>query len=295
MDKTDQLLQGAIDLHIHSGPGLIDRSLNHAEACREAMAAGMEAIVLKDQHGTTANLTLFLQEYIIKDHPLKVYGGIPLNNTVGGVHPQVVEAAIAYGAKIVWMPTLSAKHHKEEHARNGAARATMPKPRKSLTYDPPLTILDGNGRLLPEIREICRLIAQSDIILGCGHLSKKETDLLIEEAQAQRVRKILINHPELHLGVTLNDMKEYAHAGVYLEHVLTLIYSKKSTYEYIFDMIKAAGADHTVISSDLGQTGRPTPVQGLREFLDAMLKMGLSETEIKAVTHGNPAKLLNLA
>jgi hypothetical protein len=257
MEKIDQLLQGAIDLHIHSGPGLIDRSLNHAEACREAMAAGMKAIVLKDQHGTTANLICFLQDCIIQDHPLRVYGGVPLNNAAGGVQPQVVEAAIAYGAKVIWMPTLSAKHHKEEHARqSAAARATMPKPRISLVYDPPLTIIDGNGRLLPEIKEICRLIAQADIILACGHLSKKETDLLIEEAQAQQVKKILINHPELHLGVTLDDMKEYARAGVYLEHVLAIIYSKKSTYEYIFEMIRTAGAGQTVISTDLGQPGR---------------------------------------
>ena len=46
MDKIDQLLQGAIDLHIHSGPGLIDRSLNHVEACQEAMAAGMSGKTL---------------------------------------------------------------------------------------------------------------------------------------------------------------------------------------------------------------------------------------------------------
>jgi hypothetical protein len=296
MDKIEQLLEGAIDLHIHSGPGLIDRSLNHVEACQEAMAAGMKAVVLKDQHGTTANLVPFLREYIIRDHPLMVYGGVPLNNAAGGVNPRVVEAAIGYGAKVIWMPTLSAKHHKEEHARqNAAARATMPKPRIVLASDPPITLLDGNGRLLPEVKEICQMIAQADIILGCGHLSKKETDLLIEEAKAQGVKKIVINHPELHLGVTLDDMRGYAKAGVFLEHVLAIIYSKKSTYEYILEMIRAAGAGQTVISTDLGQPGRPRPVQGLKEFLGAMLRLGLTENEIKTVLHDNPAKLLNLA
>jgi len=41
MDKITKLLQGAVDLHVHSGPGLIPRSLDHAEAVKQALAVGM--------------------------------------------------------------------------------------------------------------------------------------------------------------------------------------------------------------------------------------------------------------
>ena len=295
MGKVEQLLRGAVDLHVHSGPELIDRSLNHVEACQDAMAAGMKAIVLKDQHGTTANLTFFIQEYVIKDAPFKVFGGIPLNNTVGGVNPRVVEAAIGYGAKIVWMPTLSAQNHKEGHSKQTpAAQATMPKPKKSLASDPPLAILDGNGRSLPELKDICRMIAQADIILASGHISKREMDILIDEAKAQGVKKIMINHPQHLYGASLDDMREYAKAGVYLEHGCALIHSNKLTYEYIFEMIKAGGAEQSIICSDLGQIGRPRPVEGIRLTVEALLKLGLTQAELKTVLCDNPAQLLNL-
>ena len=38
MDKIAKLLRGAVDLHVHSGPGLIPRSLDHAEAVKQALA-----------------------------------------------------------------------------------------------------------------------------------------------------------------------------------------------------------------------------------------------------------------
>lgn len=293
-DKIESLLQGALDLHIHSGPGLIDRSVTHMEACREAMAVGMQAIVLKDHFASTASIAYVLQEEVVKDALFRVFGGIVLNNTVGGVNPAVVEAAIRYGAKIVWMPTLSAAHHKESLKHQSAeAIATLPKAKNPLKYDPPLSILDANGRLIPEVRDICRMIADADIILASGHISKPEADRLFEEALAQGVKKIVLTHPELHFGATLDDMRDYGRAGIYLEHVLTLLYSNKSTYPYICEMTRAAGAEHTIISSDLGQPKRPKPVEGMRKFFAATLDQGLSEAEIRTM-HANAARLLNL-
>ncbi len=46
MDKITKLLQGAVDLHCHSGPGLIPRSLDHAEAVKQALAVGMRGLVV---------------------------------------------------------------------------------------------------------------------------------------------------------------------------------------------------------------------------------------------------------
>jgi hypothetical protein len=47
MDKITKLLKGAVDLHVHSGPGLIPRSLDHAEAVKQAR--GGERPALHDQ------------------------------------------------------------------------------------------------------------------------------------------------------------------------------------------------------------------------------------------------------
>jgi hypothetical protein len=48
------------------------------------------------------------------------------------------------------------------------------------------------------------------------------------------------------------------------------------------------------ISSDLGQAYAPVPVEGYRMFLAAFLKCGLSDKEIRLMTHDNPATLLGL-
>jgi hypothetical protein len=284
-------MKGAIDMHIHSGPGLIERSIDHVQTAREAIAAGMRAIVLKDQHSMTCNAVYFIRNYILKDDPLEIYGGVVLNNATGGISPYTVDAAIKYGAKIIWMPTLSAENHIEYHKKETSFFSQHE--RKDLP-EVPLTILGKGGEILPQISHICKLIAKADIILATGHLSLKEIKLLVDEALKQGIKKILINHPEFQINASIDDMIDFANKGAFIEHSYTLIVSKKLTKEYLLEMIRAVGAEHTIIGSDLGQVGRPTPVQGLKDFIEKMLALGLKEEEIDLLLRRNPAKLLGL-
>lgn len=293
--KISKLLVGAVDTHIHSGYGLVPRALDHVEACQEAMDAKMRAVIIKDHHCPTAEIAKYIQNYVVKDKAFDVFGGLALNNTTGGVSPYTVDAAIKYGAKIIWMPTLSAKNHHVKHEKlTEEAKKAMPNPKKKLFGDPGITILDDNGKLIPEIRSICKLIADADIVLASGHISKQEVDLLLDEAVGQGVKRIMINHPEHLLGASLDDMKDYAKSGFYLEHSITLVHSHKQTYEYIYEMIKYAGVEMSMVGSDLGQVGRPHPVEGFKLWADAMINLGLTEDEIKTIIQKNPIKLLGL-
>ena len=295
MDKISELIKGAIDMHIHSGPGLFERSVDHLQTAREAIAAGMRAIVVKDQHSMTCNAVYFIKNYILKDEPLEIYGGLVLNNATGGINPYTVDAAIKYGAKVIWMPTFSSKLHLEYKAGlNPEVLATVPSQKVETVKELPLTILDDQGRLKPEIPEICRLIAEADIILGTGHLSKEEIKLLIHEAKRQGVKRILMNHPDHIIGASIEEMKEFVKQGVVIEHTYTLVYSNKLTHGHLFEMIRGVGAEHTIVGSDLGQAGRPTPVQGLKNFIEKMLALGLKDEEIDLLLRRNPAKLLGL-
>ena len=49
-ERIDALIHGAIDLHCHSGPSIMERKLNHIEAAQEADAAGMRALAYKDHY-----------------------------------------------------------------------------------------------------------------------------------------------------------------------------------------------------------------------------------------------------
>jgi len=46
--RVDALLVGAIDPHVHSGPSIAERALDHLELVTEASKAGFAAVVTKD-------------------------------------------------------------------------------------------------------------------------------------------------------------------------------------------------------------------------------------------------------
>ena len=48
MKEINRLLEGAIDLHCHSGPAAMPRILNHYEAMMECSEAKFRALVYKD-------------------------------------------------------------------------------------------------------------------------------------------------------------------------------------------------------------------------------------------------------
>jgi len=290
-DQVERIIKDSIDLHVHSGPGLIPRSLDHAQAAQDALKAGLRALVVKDQHSMTCNAVYFIKKYILKDAPLDIYGGLVLNNAAGGINPHTVDGAIKSGAKIIWMPTASAENHIETHKK---IHTDFPATKEKLIEEIPLKIIDGRGKLLPQISQICDLIAQGDVILGTGHLCLKEIKLLVDEALKRGVKKILMQHPEFLINATLEEMVEMADKGVFIEHSMVFYIKGTIDKEYLLEMVRKVGAERTVLGSDLGQIGNPLPLEGIRSCVKLMLELGISEEEIDLMIRKNPAKLLNL-
>ena len=50
------MLRGTIDIHVHSDPDNVPRSLDGLEAAKLALAKGMRGIVLKNHYDPTAGL-----------------------------------------------------------------------------------------------------------------------------------------------------------------------------------------------------------------------------------------------
>jgi len=63
---------------------------------------------------------------------------------------------------------------------------------------------------------------------------------------------------------------------------------------HFVETIHRMGAEHCVLSTDLGQVYNPSPVQGMRMFIVNLLQLGISEKEIDLMTRKNPAMLLGL-
>ena len=292
MEKVDALLKGAVDVHVHSGPGMIPRKLDHYEATRQSLDSGIRALVLKDHHAMTSGAAYFINEYLVKGQPIKAYGSVCLNNAAGGLDPYVVDAAIKYGAKVIWFPTVSAENHIESH-KDKEKKKGFPDTKEKPLPEKPLKIIDSDGKLLPQVSEICKLIAKADVVLGTGHLSVPEIKLLIDEARLQGVKRILVDHPEFTVNATIPEMVEFADKGAFIEHTCVIAINDITT-EYLSEMIKAVGAERTIISSDLGQTTQLYPVEGLKKVMKNLLDAGIKEDDVDLMFRKNPAALLGI-
>jgi predicted metal-dependent phosphotriesterase family hydrolase len=60
------------------------------------------------------------------------------------------------------------------------------------------------------------------------------------------------------------------------------------------EAIRAVGAEHCIITTDLGQYMNPPAAEGMRMFIALLLKNGITEHEIELMAKVNPSKLLGL-
>jgi hypothetical protein len=276
MSRLPDYLEGAVDLHVHSAPDVDRRRFNDLELARAAKDAGVGAVLIKSHQNSTVERAWLVSQCV---PGIRVYGGLVLNETVGGLNPAAVRLALELGARQVWMPTRSARNHRAYHGQPGG-----------------ITILDEQGGLLPVVDEILRAMAQSDCILGTGHLSPLETSVLIDAAQKLGVPKILVTHPEW--GPTHHSceaQKELAQRGeVFFERcfVSTTHLCGCVPFETIERAIIDTGVERTILSTDLGQPETPPPAEGLRLYAERLRSTGFSVDQIRAMMQTNPERLL---
>ena len=290
--EVAELLVGAVDLHCHSGPAAMPRILGHTEAFRMAEEAGFKALLYKDHYYVGMPHCAVLKD-IYPDSKVELFSGVALNNASGGINPHAVDHAIKLGGKIVWFPTFAAKNHIEAYAAK-----SFPKTAKPMLPPIPLSVLDANGRLTDEAKQICDLIAEGDIILAGGHLHVSELFILFDEAKKRGVKKLMVNHPSYVIGCSDEDIRGLVALGAYMEHSICMFIpgrAKQHETEDRIHMMEVAGVDRTILGSDLGLTQAPKPVDGYRMIVSDLLDHQVSKVDIRKITSANAASLLGLA
>jgi len=292
--RVAAILNGAIDPHVHSGPSIAPRALDHLDLAREMSGAGFAAVVTKD-HDYAGVATAAL---INKHHPelkTKVFSGIALNNVVGGMNPYAVEHTAAMGGKIVWMPTLAAENHfRWEKESNWVHPASTTKIRPATV----VPVLDANKKVRDDTKEVLDVIAKNDMVLASGHLHVSETWIVFEEAQKRGVRRMIFTHPEDIVDASLNDVKGIAAMGVQVEHSLCMFLEgskfKTRSADDLKQQIDAAGVDNTILCSDLGQVGVFSPLEGFRRAVELCMDLGYADADIHKMVATNTARVLGL-
>jgi len=275
-----QSLQGVVDIHVHSDPDSVPRSIDAIDLAKLAKIRGMRALVLKSHYEPTASMAYLVR----KEVPgIEVFGGIDLNLTVGGVNPAAVERmTLMKGGwgRVVWMPTFDA----ENQVRYSKEKR-------------PFASVSKNGQLLPEVKAVLSLIAKHKLTLATGHSSAEEGLMLLRAAKDLGITRMVVTHPMIApVRMTVEQMKQAAALGAYLEFVYNGVAGKGKELDmsdYV-KAIRAIGPEHCILSSDLGQAGNPLHPDGLEAYFRGMRELGFSAADIDRMSKTNPARLLGL-
>lgn len=293
----DSIISGAYDMHIHTGPDIMDRKMDYLVQAERTAKAGMAGFVIKSHYFTSSSWAKIANERI---PDCQTYGSIVLNNSVGGMNPFAVDAVARDGCKVVWFPTVDtvAAIKTTTQVKEGGRRPHWLDVLLSIQADgitlKPVHLLDDNGRLLPEVIDVIDVIARYNMILCTGHISVREAKEVLKVAHERGVEKIVCTHVDSELCFyeiedQLEVIKKY---GAFVEHCTNSCTTGKVAWEVCLEQIKAIGCDHIIISTDLGQSKHKYPDEGLLDFTQWMLENGISETDVRKTICDNPRQLL---
>ena len=282
----NELLNGIIDMHIHTEPDTTKRNYNDFGLVDAANKIHAASIVIKCHHGSTVERAYLANLYNKEKYQtsnLKIFGGIVLNKEVGGLNPNAVEYALKLGGKIVWLPTIDAQN---EYIKRGKVGG--------------ISILDNNGEIKKELIEIFNIIKNYNAVLATGHISYEETLKVVEAASKQGVKKIVITHPEYWIVNESIEQQKYLvdKYNVLLEKVY--IQPLKDGHwvdnmETDLKAIEQIGYDHIMVASDSGYYKNDPWEIMLDKYVNYLLEHGISKEEVKYMTRVNQAKLLDLS
>lgn len=282
-------IRGLIDFHTHAAPDVFGRAVDDDELAGQAAARQMEAVVFKNHVSPTADRAWLARKHVAG---VKVFGGITLNGAAGGLNARAVEwmwrMQGGYG-RVVWFPTFDADNHVR---RAGTAPAGI-------------AVVDERGRVLPAAREVLEVCAAQRLVVHTGHAAAEEALSLIAAARDVGCDRIVVTHAQFDVvGMTEAHMRKAAAMGAKIElAALLMLVGPHAPLEWMrhsppvplaatASCIRSVGAQHFVLGTDLGQTGNPTPADGLQVFVAGLKAEGVTDAEIQTMGREVPGALL---
>jgi Family of unknown function (DUF6282) len=284
-------IEGMIDWHVHSSPDVFGRAIDDNEVARKAIEARMSALVLKN-HVMETGARAFLARRAV-DGKIPIFGGIVLNGPYG-INVEAVQwmwrMEGGFG-RVVYLPTFDADNHVKtfKDAPEG------------------MKVVDGQGRVLPAVIEVMKVCAKQNLVLCTGHASAIEALALVKQAKDVGVNHVVVTHAMFTVvNMSLEQMKQVAAMGAKIEidflgtlmgtnaHMGWLTHWKNVSVKDNAEAIKAVGAQHFIMGTDLGQTGNPSPIDGLKAMVAGLKASGITDAQLKMIARDNAAAMLGL-
>ena len=271
------------DIHVHAAPDVVERSGDDIHILRQYQDAGFTGCVLKAHYDCTAGRARAAGHGL----GLRVYGGQALNQHVGGINPSAVAAALAMGARVIWMPTADA------HSQHTAGLPRLCSTHTHLahtTYAIPPVDWSATDR----VQQIVDLIAEADAVLATGHLSTAEISWLLPVARRAGVRRLLLTHPSYTVpAMSAAEAAELTAHGAYAEiTAYQLLHQPGCNAAQLAQFIRTVGHDRIILSSDAGQPDSPPPPDALRQLIATLTDQGLDSQALLASASEIPERLV---
>ena len=281
-------LKGVIDMHVHSNPDLRLRAYDDFELMEAGIRVGARAIVIKTHQGTTMDRAYLCNRHNRIVHgdtnDFTMFGSVTLNRVIGGINPNAVESGLKLGAKVVWLPTQSARNHMEKNHQDPSGCVEVVR----------------DGKIVPELNDVFTLIKDHDAVLGTALFSPAEAFIVVEAARNAGVKNIVITHPEWWIvDMSMEDqirmVKDY-------DVILERCYAQnmgggkyKSNLPSNLEIIKEAGYQNVMVDTDGGQVENPHWELAMEEYMQYLVDHGIPEEHVYHMTRTIPARLLGLA
>jgi len=277
---------------------VVPRKIDDVSLARRFQELGMAGFVLKSHYTSTAERASVVRAAV---PGIQVLGAISMNRAVGGMNPLAVEIAAREGARTVWMPTVDSVN--ESHERDAPPGAKVPvwvrlqlDLREQGLEIETVPVVDDDGEVLPQTREVLAMIARHEMLLATGHLGRDEIFAVVDAALEEGVREIVITHPEFpSQDLAREDQRALVQRGALLERCFTTPHTGKISWDAWLDNIRAAGPENSVLSTDLGQVFNPEVQDGMALMVDRLLDAGFDEQEVHVMAVVNTRRVAGVA
>jgi hypothetical protein len=291
-----ELVTGGYDTHVHVAPDVMERRIGDVALARRFAEVGLAGFVLKSHYVPTAERAEVVRGVV---PGVEALGALTLNGSVGGLNPVAVEIAGRQGARVIWLPTVDCANERASVSSlpPGATLPMWAALQEELAGQgivaPAIAVVDEAGKIVPALHEVFSVIARHGMVLATGHLSGPEIVAAVDAAADAGVRRIIVTHPEFtSQRLDVDTQRHLAGRGALLERCFTTAYTRKVSWELLFEHIRAVGPEHSLLSSDLGQPFNPPVEDGLALFADRLLDAGFTDDEVRTMAVTNTRRVL---
>jgi hypothetical protein len=284
-DRARAIVVGAFDLHVHIAPDVPPRRVDDVTLARRFVELGLAGFALKSHYTSTAERAQVVTGVV---PGARVLGAVTLNHAIGGMNALAVEIAAREGARIVWMPTFDSPA--ETAGRSGPKPGDNVPQWAKLQHElrslglgvEPVHVTAEKGRVLPETRDVLRAIARHGLVLATAHLARDDAFAVVEAAFEEGVEHVVVTHPEFtSQRFTIEDQVALADRGCLIERCLSTPFSGKTSFEHVFEGVRAVGLERNFFSSDLGNPSYPPVEDGLALWADRLVGAGFGDDETR--------------